>query len=313
MIILTFLCSLIIPSIIAQVTHGQNRTFYETFDLPLLDPTVWNTGYPWGSYYNHRANTIPRQVKITRDGFLNITATRERSIALHLLTEFGSMEVDFTSGALNTNGKFCIKNGFINIALRVPEGEITWPSVFFVPEDQGTVPSLTVMEVFNGRSSYSYGFKYTNNQGEAQEETFVASNKKTTDAMHRYGLDWGYDQITWFYDDKWVNTITKSDQLRQVDNMCLVIGLGVGGKSNDSPINPENFPATMSIDAIEIWQPKYDGFYRFQNLQTGLFIDVDSASHSSGARILQWYDNGGDWQVNTIELHITCECHFVFR
>jgi beta-glucanase (GH16 family) len=298
MLITVFIFLLLAPPISAQITHGQSRILYENFDTPSLSTSIWNTGYPWGSYYNHRANTLPRQAKVTGDGFLNITATRERSITLGLMTEFGPMDLDFTSGAVNTNGKLCIKNGFIDISLRVPETGSTWPSVFLIPENEGALPMLTVMEVFNSRSRYSYGFRYTNNQGSVQQDTFVAENKQTSDGIHRYGLDWGYDQITWYYDDKWVNTITKTNELRQVDNMCLIVALGVGGKAKDTPIDPQGYPATMSINLVEVWQPKYDGYYKFQNVQTGLLMETDSASLDAGARVLQWHDLGGDWQVN---------------
>lgn len=298
MMIISFILLLLASPISTQITHGQSRILYEPFDPPSLNSTIWNTGYPWGSYYNHRANTTPRQARITQDGYLNITATRERSITIGLTTEFGLIDIDFTSGAVNTNGKLCIKNGFIDVSLRVPETGSTWPSVFLVPEDGGTVPMLTVMEVFNSRSRYSYGFKYTTDQGSVKDETFIADNRQTSDGIHRYGLDWGYDQITWYYDDKWVNTQTKSNELHQVDKMCLVIALGVGGKAKDTPIDPEAYPAIMSIDLVEIWKPDYDGYYMFQNVQTGLFMEIDSASHDLGARVLQWFDVGGNWQVN---------------
>ncbi|CAF1146750.1 unnamed protein product [Didymodactylos carnosus] len=296
MMIICFIFLLLATPIASQTTNGQTRVLYEAFDPPSLNTSIWNYGYPWGSYYNHRANTTPRQAKITQDGFLNITATRERSISLGLQTEFGPIDLDFTSGAVNTNGKLCIKNGFVDISLRAAETPSTWPSVFLVPEDQGTVPMLTIMEVFDSRSRYSYGFKYTNDQGEVQEENGIADERQTSDGIHRYGLDWGYDQITWYYDNKWVSTITKSNELRQVGNMCLVIALGVGGKSKGTAVDPKAYPSIMSIDLLEVWQPKYDGFYKFQNVQTGLLMEIDSALHDWGTRVLQWEDNGGDWQ-----------------
>ncbi|CAF3485850.1 unnamed protein product [Rotaria socialis] len=277
-------------------TDGLARTFRETFDSPPLNTTIWNYGYPWGSYSNHRANTIPRQVKVTPDGLLNITAIPERSINLGISTEFGPIDIDFTSGALNTNGKFCIKNGYVEVQLRAPDLQSTWPSVFLVAQDQNTVPMITVMEVVDARSRYNYGFKYTNDQGGVEEVSERAENRPTSNGLHRFGVDWGYDQMTWYYDDGWVKTIIKSKELRQVDNMCLVIGLGVGGKSKETPVNPRAYPSIMSIDWIDMWQPKYDGFYKIQNVQTGLLMEIDSASNAPGARILQWYDIDGDWQ-----------------
>ena len=293
---------LFISPVPAPPTDGQTRVLSESFSSPTLNTTLWNYGYPWGSYYTHRANTTPRQVRVTADGLLNITATRERSINQGIWTEYGPIDLDFSSGAVNTDGKFCIKNGYVEISVRVPETQSTWPTVFLVPDNQGQVPMLTVMEVFDARTRYSYGFKYTNDQGSVEEMSAIAQNRPTSDAVHRYGVDWGYDQITWYYDDKWVNTITKSNELKQVNNMCLVIGLGVGGKSKETPVDPRAYPSIMSVNLLEIWQPKYDGFYKFQNVQTGLLLEIDSASHDSGAKVLQWYDNGGDWQVSIVSL-----------
>ncbi|CAF0810248.1 unnamed protein product [Adineta ricciae] len=301
--------SLLVSSVTSQLTHGQTRVLYESFDPPTLNTSLWNYGYPWGTYYTHRANTNQRLVRVTQDGYLNLTAIKERSITLGVMTEFGPLDIDFSSGAVNTNGKFCMKNGFIDITLRVPPTESTWPAVFLVPEDSGRVPMLTIMEAFDSRSRYAYGFKYTNSKGEVEEQNFIADNKQTSDNLHRYGLDWGYDQITWYYDDKWVNTITKSDELKQVDSLCLVIGLGVGGKAQASTINAAEYPSVMSVDLLEVWQPKYDGFYKFRNVQTGLLLEIDSALHDWAASVLQWHDNGGDWQ----KWHVQYAGHGQFR
>ena len=288
---------LLVSLVLAPPTDGQTRTLFEIFNSASLNTTLWNYGYPWGAYDNHRANTLPRQVKVTPEGLLNLIASRERSTGITIWTEFGQTELEFTSGAINTNGRFCIKNGYVEVSLRAADTTSTWPNVFLVPEDQGRVPMITIMEVFDDRSRYSYGFKYTNEQGTIEAVTKVAANRSTSDDFHRFGVDWGYDQITWYYDDQWVDTITKSKELKQVDRMCLVIGLGVGGKSKDSPIDPRGYPSTMSADVVDIWQPNYDGFYKFQNVQTGFLMEIEAASYTSGASVVQWPDNDGDWQV----------------
>ncbi|CAF1038769.1 unnamed protein product [Adineta steineri] len=277
-------------------TDGLALTFSEQFNPPALNTSVWNYGYPWGSYHNHRANTVPRQAKITPEGYLNITAIRERTITLGTLTDFGPIDLDFTSGAVNTNGKFCIKNGYVEVNLRASDVQSTWPSVYLIGEDQTTVPMITIMEVFNSRSRFTYGFRYANDQATAEDESYTADNRETSSGFHRFGVDWGYDQITWYYDDQWVNTIAKSNELKQVDNMCLVISFGVGGKSKDTPIDPRAYPTLMSVDWIEMWQPKYDGFYKFENTHNGFVMEIESASTTERARVMQWHDNGGDWQ-----------------
>jgi beta-glucanase (GH16 family) len=296
--LIPIVCLLLASFTHAHPTDGLERIFYEPFDSPSLNTSVWNYGYPWGSYHNHRANTIPRQVKVTPEGYLNITATRERSINLGIFTDSGPIDLDFTSGAVNTNGKFCIKNGYVEVSLRASDVQSTWPSVFLIGEDQTTVPMITIMEVFDSRSCFTYGFRYANQQGTAEEVSYTADNRQTSNDLHRYGVDWGYDQITWYYDDTWVNTIIKSDELKQVDNMCLVIGFGVGGKSKETPIDPRAYPTIMSLDWIEMWQPKYDGFYKFENVHTGFLMEVGGSSQAERAPVLQWPDNDSDTQVS---------------
>lgn len=299
-----FLISLSFFSLVGSVrglpTDGQNRILSESFSSGSLNTSLWNYGYPWGSFYVHRANTVSRQVRITPENLMNITATRERSISLGLSTEYGPIDLDFTSGAVNTNGKLSVKNGYVEVTVRVPDTPSTWPLIFLVPEDQGQVPMLTLMDVYDDRSRYAYGFKYTNEHGAVEKVEEIAENRSTSDAFHRYGLDWGYDQITWYYDGHIINSMIKSDELQQVNSMCLVIGLGVGGKSQQTPVDPQTYPTTMSINLVEFWQPKYDGFYKFQNVQTGQLMEIESASYRYGARILQWPDNGGNWQVRKI-------------
>ncbi|CAF0859620.1 unnamed protein product [Didymodactylos carnosus] len=291
----TLFLFLLVNQVNGHPTDGLAQTLKEEFDST-LNTTLWNYGYPWGTYYNNRANMVPRQVKIIEQK-VELKATAERSINVGISNEYGTFDVDFSSGTINTNGKFCYTNGYIELLTRVSSVPSSWSTIFLVAQDQ-TLPEITVMEVFDNHKRFAYGIHYTSEEGNAQVMGGRSGeyNDNLGSDFHRYGVDFGYDQITWYFDDQIVNSFTIPKELEQVKDMCLVVSLGVGGKSQTRP-DPKTYPLTMTIDSVQVWQPKYDGFYKFINVNSNLLLEIDGASHDNSARVLQWHDNGGAWQI----------------
>lgn len=99
----------------------------EEFDGTELDRDVWNVEYNGSGCGNHELEyyiDTPENVSVS-DGELHITAVR-RAYGDHA----------FTSGRLNTLGKFAFRYGVVEARVRLPRtADGLWPAVWFMGED----------------------------------------------------------------------------------------------------------------------------------------------------------------------------------
>src|SRR5688572_26333497 len=108
-------CAAALPARAAPPGSGWDLVFADEFGGAALDTMKWNHNYSWGRTHNHRAYMRESQV-IVGDGVLNLQAIAQRdpSAPAYVDTgDFGRQYLDYTSGAVNTSGKFNFTGGYI--------------------------------------------------------------------------------------------------------------------------------------------------------------------------------------------------------
>ncbi|CAF0823072.1 unnamed protein product [Rotaria sordida] len=277
---------------------GLKLIFEDKFNSSsTLNESIWNYNYPWGSTYNHQANMIRRQVIITDLGQVKLTAIPVRTSNITSLdtVDYGIINVDYTSGAIHTNSLTTLKRGLTIVNMRVPSVVSTWPMIMLVPLDE-TLPTLT-MDVFNDRRNIGYTFRYTSQIGSS--ESVSGTTRSSTDNSldyHSYAIDWGYDKISFLVDNVLLRSFIKPIEIVQISDMSLVIALGVGGRSQSIPVNSSDYPATLLINSVQMWEPKFDGRFKIINFNSKLLLEVENGFVSDFARIVQNNDKGTLWQ-----------------
>ena len=285
--------------------EGLRLVFEDKFEgSPSLNESVWNYNYPWGSTYNHQANMIRRQVTGTDAKQVKITAlaVRTSSSPSTMTAEYGILDLDYTSGAIYTNSLITLKRGLTIVNMRVPSATSTWPMIMLVPLDE-TLPMLT-MDVFSDRRNIGYSFRYTSPTGSGDSVSGVTrSTANTSLDYHSYAIDWGYDKVTFLVDNVLVRSFTKPTELKQMSEMSLVISLGVGGRSQTTAIETGDYPAVLSVNSVQMWEPRFDGRYKIMNANSKLFLEVENGVFTDFARVLQNTYKGTlaqQWDINYV-------------
>ncbi|CAM4820861.1 unnamed protein product [Rotaria magnacalcarata] len=286
-----------------QNTLGIDRddltlVFEDSFDSgPRLNGSIWNSDYPWGTFYNHRANMARRQVSISNNR-VNLTAIAMRSTTITNIdtADYGLVDLDYTSGAIYMNSRISLTRGLVVIRMQVPPAKSTWPMIMLVPTDE-TLPILS-MDVFDDRKNIGYSFQYTSPSGSRASVSGTArSLGDNSNDMHSYSIDWGYDKVTFFYDNITLRSFVQSTELTQITEMRLVLALGVGGRSPSIPsLNATDYPQSLLIDSVEMWSPKYDGRYTMINLKSNLSAEVQSGQMQDRILVVQNNYTGAAWQ-----------------
>ena len=206
----------------------------------------------WGNqelqYYTDRTENVTVQ-----NGNLLITARQE--------SFEGS---NYTSARLITKNKFEQAYGRFEARMRLPYGQGMWPAFWMLGADIDTNPwpgagEIDIME-YRGQNptivlGSVHGPGYS--AGEAVSKSYELENDRFDTGFHVFGIEWGPDYINYYVDDVLYNQITPDDVPGEwVFNkpFYILINLAVGGTFVGSPNSETEFPQTMLVDYVRVYQ-----------------------------------------------------------
>ncbi|MHA7831241.1 MAG: glycoside hydrolase family 16 protein [Flagellimonas sp.] len=221
------------------------------------NPSIW--GYEigtgengWGNqelqYYTDRSENVTVQ-----NGVLLITA-REESFE-------GS---SYTSARLVTKDKFEQRYGRFEARIRLPYGQGIWPAFWMLGADIDENPwpgagEIDIME-YRGQSptvliGSVHGPGYSG--GDAISKEFTLSNDRFDTGFHIFGIEWGPEYVNFYVDDVLYNQITPEDVTGPwvFDKpFYILMNLAVGGNFVGSPNEETEFPQTMLVDYVRVYE-----------------------------------------------------------
>lgn len=241
--------------VVAQLTDLVMEDDFDQDGAP--DSDLWSfeigTGENgWGNmelqYYTDRTENVTVQ-----NGNLLITARQE--------SFEGS---NYTSARLITKDKFEQEYGRFEARMRLPYGQGIWPAFWMLGADIDTNPwpgagEIDIME-YRGQNptiilGSVHGPGYSG--GEAISKSYELENDRFDTGFHVFGIEWGPDFINYYVDDVLYNQITPEDVPGEwVFNkpFYILINLAVGGTFVGSPNSETEFPQTMLVDYVRVYQ-----------------------------------------------------------
>lgn len=238
--------------------------WYDEFDGDELDTDKWSyqlgTGTEfglvgWGNnelqYYTSREDNI-----FVSDGILHIVAKEEH---------YNDME--YTSARIRTFDKGDWRFGRIEIKAKLPEGQGIWPAFWMLPTDEvfGGWPKsgeIDIMELVGHEpdvvhGTVHYGPDWPENRWQGNSYT-LSGGEKFSDDFNVFSIEWVRDEITWFVNGEEYFTITPQSLHPHPypfnHRFHMLINLAVGGNWPGSPDNTTEFPQTMYVDYVRVYQ-----------------------------------------------------------
>lgn len=295
---------LLLTSAAMAVPAGYSLVFEDNFDGTSLNTSKWNYNYPWGTYHNHMANCRSQQVTVA-NGVMTITAVHERSIwdPWGVWTDnFGWLNFDYTSGAINTSGKFNFTHGYVEGRFKMPPSTSTWPAFWML--ESGWPPEIDIFEVPHERTRYYYNYHYDSGGHQSFGGSYVGPNLSS--GWHTYGMEWTANQIAFYFDGQQVARYTNPSALAQANDMYLIINLAVGGWA-DFP-DSADYPQQLQCDWVRVYEYTgggglANGTYKITSRASGRSLDVYNSENANGANVIIWDYWGGTnqrWLVTDI-------------
>ena len=245
---------------------GWEKVFEDNFDGTSLDKSKWNPTYNWGPTHNHRAYCAEENV-IVSDGTLKLKGEKKtHPDAKGRTAKFNGKEipVDYTSGAIDTKGKFEVKYGYIEGRFKAPSQKGTWPA-FWTLQD-GWPPEIDILEIPASRKQHHYYLHYTDpswysSHGSAWDHEASFGGHKDDDVdrsagFHNYGVEWDEGTLSFYFDDKRFASYNRPTEIKQLAAQYIIVNLAIGGWAGDDIDITTDKPAYFEADWVRVWQAK---------------------------------------------------------
>jgi len=215
------------------------------------DPSKWNydigTGSGgWGNnelqYYTSRQGNV-----YVSNGTMKIVAKKE---------SFGGS--NYTSARLLTRDKFSFKYGKVEARAKLPAGVGTWPAIWMLGANIGTVGwpacgEIDIMEHKGSQLNKIYGtIHYPGFSGGNAVGGTTSISNATTD-FHVYSVEWSETAIRFFVDGVSYFTVANNSSIPFNHNFFLLLNVAMGGNFGGA-VDPLFSQAQMEIDYIRVYQ-----------------------------------------------------------
>ena len=240
----------------------------EEFNGPVLDNNKWNILKWRPGWVNNEL-----QAYTNRDTNLYF---KDGSLVIRALVEPGYFDKDYqgndynsdyTSGRINTAGKFNKTYGRFDIRAKLPKGRGSWPAIWMLGENISSVgwPScgeIDIMEMiggsgFNDRTVYGT-LHWQDNGSHANYggSNSLSSGELFAEEFHVFSIIWDQNSIRFLRDDVQyhIMDIGGSELTEFHQNFFFIFNVAVGGNWPGSPDGSTEFPQTMAVDYVRVFQ-----------------------------------------------------------
>jgi beta-glucanase (GH16 family) len=218
--------------------------FDDEFNGTSLNTTLWSTGWG-GPGLTGPVNTeelecySPSQV-LESGGELDLNVINQAQTNCPL-DGGGTINEPYTSGMIQTQGKFSFTYGYFETRVWLPGAAsgIDWPGVWAIGANWPSGGELDLVEGLDGQACFHF-HDPSGGPGGCAAGAY-------TGGWHTFGADWEPGSVTWYYDGVEVGSVTQgvtSSPMFLLATMALDNTYG----------GPIQAPATMRIDYIRVWQ-----------------------------------------------------------
>jgi beta-glucanase (GH16 family) len=232
-----------------------------------LDTSKWNVLLREHSKHTELQYYVPDEVYV-ENGFLRLRS-RVRT--------FGSKQ--FTSGRLDTKGKYAPMYGRFEIRAKLPGGKGLWPAHWLypqnrnwhmeylmadavakgnerlIPEERPWYSEIDIMEFLGHEPNILYGtLHYYTFDGQKRTSSGKWNGPVDyTNDFHIYVLEWEPDSIRWYIDGRLLHATT--DGIPHTPHY-LILNTAIGGSWPGNPDSTTVFPQFHDIDYVRVFQKK---------------------------------------------------------
>jgi len=240
------------PGVKLPDAPGWKLVFSDEFSGTELDPTQWNTCYPWTEADGGCTNAGNNELEWYQPEAVSVSGG-----SLHLKAEKRSVRDGFpyTSGMVTSHEKFAFQYGYVETRLKVPAGQGIWPAVWLLPEAVKWPPEIDILEVLGHKPHEVHTtIHYTTDGKDHLSQGSSYSGPDFSADFHTFGLLWEPDIVIWYVDGVERFAVEREGPNIPQEPFYLLANLAVGGNWPGAPDETTVFPSEMLIDYIRVYR-----------------------------------------------------------
>lgn len=218
------------------------------------------------------------------NGYLNITALKKPTQGPGKFDDDPaynpqdtSVSRDYASARLRSKNKGDWRYGRMDIRAKLPQGQGIWPAIWMLPTASayGAWPlsgEIDIMEAVNTNAAGAnavYGTLHYGNPWPNNKYTGANISPATPiwQEFHTYSVEWEAGEIRWYVDNNHYATQVESGWFTAASSkpgapfdqaFHMILNLAVGGEWPGSPNGQTQFPQTMQVDFVRVYQCAQD-------------------------------------------------------
>lgn len=248
--------------IVPDVEKEWQLVWQDEFDSEQLDMGKWSFQFGTGSdegltnwgnnelqYYTDREENL-----FIEDGQLHIVAHRE---------SYNGMQ--YTSARIRTRDKGDWMYGRVEIRAKLPQGQGIWPAVWMLPtKDNFQWPrdgEIDIMEMVGHEPGTVHGtvhFEKNDGGHEYIGNPYTLQEGKFADDFNVFSIEWKLNEIQFYVNESHyftANLSTLAPHNYPFNNTFhLIMNLAVGGIWPGNPDSTTQFPQSMVVDYVRVYQ-----------------------------------------------------------
>ena len=164
----------------------------------------------------------------------------------------------YTSGKIETSGKFSTTYGRIEARMALPMVTGTWPAFWMLGTNIGTVGwpecgEIDIMEHVNTTNTI-LGTMHWYDNGNVQ---YGSSTTTTPGDFHIYAVEWTPQGISWYVDNTLYVTGNISNNVNNTgafqNPFYIILNLAIGGTLSGSTVDNSSLPTSMLVDYVHVY------------------------------------------------------------
>lgn len=207
---------------------------------------IGNGSNGWGNnekqYYTARPDNA-----IVENGVLKIKTLKEN------FQGFG-----YTSARMISRDFFTFKYGIIEFRAKLPEGKGTWPALWMLGNNIGSVGwpacgEIDVMEHVGNQLNKIYGTVHHPGHSGSNPDGGTVMIENVTKEFRVYKVDWSPDHIRFYVDDQLYYTFANAASLPFNQPYFIIMNCAMGGNFGGT-IDPSFQQSVFEIDYVRVYQ-----------------------------------------------------------
>jgi beta-glucanase (GH16 family) len=165
----------------------------------------------------------------------------------------------YTSGKIETAGKFSTTYGRIEARIALPMVTGTWPAFWMLGNNISTVGwptcgEIDIMEHVNTTNTILGTMHWNGGSGHVQ---YGSSTTTTPGDFHIYAVEWDNSSIRWYVDNTLYVTGNIANNINNTGAFHLpfyiILNLAIGGTLSGSTVDNSSLPTSMLVDYVHVY------------------------------------------------------------